>query len=81
MAEHGSSNQGRSASPFRVFSGDSVRACATHTIGSVGAEKNHGWRDFVRLHPWYTHDRAGRIRGDGFLFGWVLRRLFARRVN
>jgi hypothetical protein len=69
MVKHGWSKQSRSASPFCAFSGHGVQACATHAIGCVGAEKDHGWRDFVRLHPWYAHHRARRTRGDRLLFG------------
>jgi hypothetical protein len=81
MVEHGSSKQSRSASPFRAFSGHGVQACATHANGRVGAEKDHGWRGFVRLHPWYAHDRAGPARCDGLLLSWNLRRFLAGSAN
>jgi len=52
MVEQGSSNQSRSATPFRAFSGYGVQASATHATGCVSAEKDNRWRNFVRLHPW-----------------------------
>jgi hypothetical protein len=67
--------------PFCAFSGHGIKTGATDPAGWVGAEKDHGWRDFVRLHPCYAHHRARRTRGDRLLFGWIFDCLFACRVN